>query len=218
MKELLLIAVCLLPWGVMIILLHWISRYWEMRKVLFPVGCKELADTLLKENALNYRVVCEAKTAGRCDFKHKTIHLSYGEDKKHLAAVFQAAHETGHAVRGPSLLTRILPVFWGLYMLWLLLCFVVGFVWDEAAWLVIALPMAALFGIRTVDSWFDELGATRFARTVLDRLTPGKTEKLAIRIHFAAYCLTHIVLPVSFSLALLICGRIFWQLGLDWGG
>lgn len=214
--ELLLIALCLLPWGVMIILLHWISRYWEMRKILFSVSCKELANNLLKENGLTYRVVCETETAGRCDWKQKTIYLSYGNDKKHLAAVFQAAHEAGHAVRGPSLLTRILPVFWGLYLFWLLLCFVVGFIWDETAWLVIALPMVTLFGMRTVDSWLDELGATRFAKTMLDRLTPGKTEKLAIRIHFAAYCLTHIVLPISFSMALLICGRFFWQLGMYW--
>jgi len=217
-KELLLIAVCLLPWGVMIILLHWLSRYWEMRKISFPVGCKELANILLIENGLTYRVVCEAETAGRCDWKQKIIYLSYGEDKKHLAAVFQAAHEVGHAVRGPSLLTRILPVFWGLYLFWLLLCFVVGFIWVETAWLVIALPMAALFGIRTVYHWYDELGATWFARAMLDRLTSGKAERLAIRVHFAAYCLTHTVLPISFSMALFACGRFFWQLGLHWGG
>jgi len=45
--------------------------------------------------------------------------------------------------------------FWGIYIVWLLLCAVVGFVWNEKSWLVIALPMAVIFMIQIIDSWLD---------------------------------------------------------------
>lgn len=192
---------------------------WEKRRIVFPVTCRELAEALLRENSLNYEVVCGgSRVPGRCDWKRRTIYLSYESENRCLAAVFQAAHEVGHAFHGPMPVVRALSLFWGAYLVWLLLCLWGGLAWSEGTWRLLLAVMACLFGVRIVDSWFDELRATRYSRNQLKKLVVGDTEKRALQLHFAAYCLTHIVLPVSFSAAFLSGGRVFWCFGKLLGG
>lgn len=194
-------------------MLDWLGRFWERRSISFPVSCGELAQSLVKEKG--YGVAFQA-ASGRCDWKKRTVSLSYGEERNHLAAVFQAAHEAGHAVHGPTLVSRLLFVFWGIYFVWMLVCFWGGFV--GMPWLPIILPMAGLFGIRVVDFCFDELRATRYARRKLERVAPGQKEKSALRVHFTMHCLAHIVISVAFAALLLAGGRVIWGLGAFWGG
>lgn len=68
------------------------------------------------------------------------------------------------------------------------------------------------------DFWFDETRATRYALRKLEQAAPGPKERLALRAHSAAYCLAHVVFPVSFGAALLACGRLSWRFGAYLGG
>ncbi|MEW6771835.1 MAG: zinc metallopeptidase [Bacillota bacterium] len=218
METLLVASISMLTLGVPMWMLHRLAVFWKKRNIVFPVGCGELAETLLKRHKLDYRVVFDSNASGRCDWRRKTIRLSYSREERHLAAVFQAAHEVGHAVRGPALFAGILLLFWGAYFAWLLMCLWGGFAWSKTAWPSALALIAFLFGVRTVDFWVDELKATRYARRELERLVADDAERLALRVHFIAYCLAHIVLPVSVSVALLWIGRLLWRLGVFWGG
>lgn len=195
------------------VVLRLLNRFWERPKITFPFGCEELARSLVGEKG--YEITC-GSDSGCCNWRKKTVHLSYDKKRNDLAAVFEAAHEAGHAVYGPTPISRLLFVFWGIYFVWLLVCLWGGF--NGILWLPILSPMASLFAIRSIDYSFDELRATRYARKKLDRMAPGQKEKSALDIHFAAYCLAHTVFPVSLGAALLACGRLVWRFGAYFGG
>ncbi|RPF49561.1 hypothetical protein EDD75_0378 [Thermodesulfitimonas autotrophica] len=210
-KVLLAISIPVLILGALMWMLHQLTVAWKRRKVDFPVGCGELTETLLKKHGLDYRIIHDSSTVGRCDWSRRTIWLGYGEKESHLAAVFQAAHEVGHAVHGPPLFGKVVRLFWGAYFAWLLACLWSGFTHNETGWLLV--PMALLFGVWTLDSWVDELRATWYARRELEGLTADRAAKTALQVHFFAYCLVSIALPVSFSVALLSTGELFRRFG-----
>lgn len=195
-------------------LVYSLSKAWEKFNVLLPVSCREFAEALLRENALDYRVICDRpEVPGRCDWRKKQIFLSYGGNNKSLGAVFQAAHEVGHAVYGPTIVIRNLTIIWALLLAWFLFCVWDGYAGDTAIWkYALAIAICVLL-VRSADLWFDEQRAVKYARDQLKKFINEPDVKKMLQVHYLAYCFLNILIPVSVSGMFLCAGRFFWCIG-----
>lgn len=193
--------------------LNWL---FERLRAPLPMTCREFAEALLKESGFDYEVFTDGSdTPARCDWKKKRLYLSYSSNNRSLPAVFQAAHEVGHAVHAPTFFGRHPHVFWGVYLAALLVSVFGGWTGNLASWRLVLSLMGTLFLFRTLDFWFDELRAIRYARSRLEKLTG---DGMALKLFTAANHTLVLVIPVAFSVALACAGRLFWCLGGYLGG
>lgn len=140
--------------------------------------CGEFARRLLDEAGLSYQVAHNRNSlAGRCDFRRKLITLGFPLESDTLQSLFQAAHEVGHAVQGPTVFMSHPALTALLYLSIVLGCFFAGSLnMYQYQVLVVSLIIFGLFWFIWLNS---EIGASRFAGAKLAAIS-GESRKMVL--------------------------------------
>jgi len=142
-------------------------------------GCRDFALGLLRDAGVDFRVVADPwRTGGLCDFARRQVVLSWWPEARTALALFEAAHEAGHAVLGPGLFgarRRLVMLAAGGAFLGCLTAGIAG-----AGWLALAVS-CLWFGLVEGDWLRGELRTTRFAREKLLALFGGELPAVAAR-------------------------------------
>ncbi|OPX90841.1 MAG: hypothetical protein A4E53_00821 [Pelotomaculum sp. PtaB.Bin104] len=176
------------------------------------VGCGEFARQLIGEAGLSYRVIHDKSSlTGRCNFKRKLIVLGYPLESDIFTALFQAAHEVGHAVKGPTVFMShpILTVL--LYLSVILGCYFAGSL-GVRQWQSLGVSFM-IFGVFWFAWLHNEISASRFAGTKLAvhaGESPARKMVLVDIIYKSILALCQISFCMSAAWAAFVLGMRGW--------